>query len=179
LVTAQGASHTVLVANAGAPSFSATPTLTTLTTTGIIAVGTTISSYNGIATVSNGVPSELAVSDLTAQAAAITATTIYAPTITGMYRISWSADITTIDGGGSTLGGATGFQVLYTSPTDSVVKTTVVNANDSSTGNTTGTAVTGQKVVYAKAATNIQFTFGYTSAGGLMRYQLHIKVEAL
>lgn len=35
-ITAQGGSNTVLTANAGAPAFSATPTLTSLTTTGVV-----------------------------------------------------------------------------------------------------------------------------------------------
>jgi len=39
LVTAQGAANTVLTANAGAPAFSATPTVTTLTTTGDLTSG--------------------------------------------------------------------------------------------------------------------------------------------
>ncbi len=139
-----------------------------------------IIAYKGINTVSNGVPSELAVSDLTAQSAAITATTIYAATATGMFRVSWSADITTAATTSSVLGGTNGFQVLYTSPTDSVVKTTVAGASITSAANTTGTATTGSIIVYAKTGTNIQFTYDYASVGGtVMVYELHIKVEAL
>ncbi len=139
-----------------------------------------ISTYNAIATVSNGVPSELANRDLTAQSAAITATTLYATTATGMYRVSWSATITTVDGVSSVLGGAGGFQVIYTSPTDSVVKTTVAGNSVTSSANTTGTAVGGCEVVYANTGTNIKFTYGYTSATpGQMVYELHIKVESL
>lgn len=137
-----------------------------------------ITTYGSIATVSNGVPSELAVLDLTAQSAAKTATTLYATTSTGMYRISWSATITTA-GTTSVLGGTSGFQVLYTSPTDSVVKTTVAGNSVTSAANTTGTAVGGCEVVYAKTGTNIQFTYDYTSTGTTMVYELHIKVEAL
>src|SRR5208282_3959314 len=54
-----------------------------------------ITKYAGTATVSQGVPAEYAVSDLTAQSAAITATTLLSAPQTGMYRISWCADITT------------------------------------------------------------------------------------
>ena len=136
--------------------------------------------YAGVATVSQGVPAEYAVSDLTAQSAAITATTLYATTATGMYRVSWSATITTADGVSSVLGGAGGFQVLYTSPTDSVVKTTVSGNSVTSAANTTGTAVGGCEVVYAKTGTNIQFQYGYTSATpGQMVFEIHIKVEAM
>lgn len=141
-----------------------------------------ITNYKGIATVSNGLPAEYAVSDLTAQAAAIAATTIYAVPASGqgMYRISWSADITTADAVSSTLGGTNGFQAIYTSPTDSVVKTTIPQADWTSTVNTTGTAVGGTMIVFAKASTNIQFSFDYTSnTPGQMKYELHIKVEAL
>jgi hypothetical protein len=140
-----------------------------------------IDNYNAIATVSNGVPSELAKSDLTAQSAAITATTLYATTATGMYRVSWSATITTASDGSSVLGGAGGFQVLYTSPTDSVVKTTVSGNSVTSSANTTGTAVGGCEVVYAKTGTNIQFTYGYNSVQTTtaMAYELHIKLESL
>jgi hypothetical protein len=97
-----------------------------------------------------------------------------------MYRVSWSATITTADGVSSVLGGANGFQVKYTSPTDSVVKTTVVGASVTSAANTTGTAIGGCEVVYAKTGTNIQYSFDYTSGTpGQMTYELHIKCEAL
>lgn len=139
-----------------------------------------VDTYNGIATVSNGIPGEIATVDLTAQSAAIAATTIYAVPAGqgGMYRISWNADITTA-GTSSVLGGAGGYQVLYTSPTDSVVKTTVSGNSVTSAANTTGTAVSGVMIVYAKASTNIQHQFGYTSTGTTMVFQLHAKVEQL
>jgi hypothetical protein len=136
--------------------------------------------YNGVATVSAGVPAEYATSDLTAQSAAITATTLYATTATGMYRVSWSSDITTAATASSSLGGTNGFQVLYTSPTDSVVKTTVAGNSVTSAANTTGTAVGGSLICYAKTGTNIQFTYDYTSVGvTAMVYELHVKLEAL
>jgi hypothetical protein len=34
-------------------------------------------------------------------------------------------------------------------------------------------------VVYAKASTNIQYSFGYTSSGTAMQFALHVKLEAL
>ena len=147
-------------------------------TTGL-SFGTTIK-YNGTATVRNGQPAEYASSDLTAQSAAITATTLLSAPQTGAYRVSWSATITTADGVSSCTGGTNGFQVIYTSPTDSVVKTTVAGNSATSAANTTGTAVGGVEVIYAKNATNIQFTYGYTSATpGQMVYELHITVEGL
>lgn len=141
-----------------------------------------VTKYNAITTISQGMPAEYATVDLTAQSAAIAATTIYAVPASGagMYRITWSATITTAATTSSVLGGAGGFQAVYTSSTDSVVKTTVVDASTTSAGNTTATAVGGTMVVYAKASTNIQYSFGYTSVGGTaMVYELHIKVEAM
>lgn len=149
--------------------------------TGILTAGK-FTQYNSIATISNGVPSELATVDLTAQSAAIGATTIYAVPASGvgMYRVSWVADITTAATTSSVLGGAAGFQVRFTSPTDSVVKTDSPTNINSSATNTTGTSVSGVEVVYCKASTNLQYLFGYTSVGvTAMVYELHIKVEAL
>ena len=139
-----------------------------------------ITTYNSVATVRNGVSAEYAKSDLTAQSAAITATTLYATTATAVYRVSWSAAITTADGVSSVLGGTNGFQVLYTSPTDSVVKTTVAGASVTSAANTTGTATSGVLTIYAKTGTNVQFTYGYTSATpGQMVYELHVSLEEM
>lgn len=137
--------------------------------------------YAGIATVSQGQPAEYATVDLTAQTAAITATTLYAVPAggAGMYRISWSATITTAASVSSVLGGTNGFQILYTSPTDSVVKTTVSGNSVTSAANTTATAVGGVEIVYAKLSTNIQYQYDYTSSGTAMAYELHLKIEAL
>jgi hypothetical protein len=152
---------------------SNTATFTIGATSGVV------DKYNTIATVNRGIPSEVAVSNLTAQTAAIAATTIYAVPATGYYRVSWNADLTTAASSSSTLGGANGFQVIYTSPTDSLVKTTIADTVNTSTANTTGTAVSGSRTVYAQTGTNLQYSFGYTSSGQPMGYQLHIVVEAL
>lgn len=141
-----------------------------------------VTKYNSVTTISAGVPAEYATVDLTAQSAAIAATTLYAVPAAGlgMYRISWSATITTAGSTSSVLGGTAGFQIVYTSPTDSVVKTTVTGNSVTSAANTTGTAVGGVEIVYAKASTNIQYQYDYTSVGGTaMVYELHIKCEAL
>lgn len=143
-----------------------------------------LTTYNNIATVQNGVPAAYASSDLTAQQAAIAATTLYAVPASGQgrYRISWSADITTAAATPATsvLGGTSGFQVIYTSPTDSVVKTTVPGNSTTSAANTTGTAVSGTLIVFAKASTNIQYSFDYTNGGATpMVYEIHITLEAL
>lgn len=135
--------------------------------------------YAGNATVSNGQPSEVAVVDLTAQTAAITATTLISAPVTGMYRIAWSAAITTAASVSSILGGTNGFQIIYTSPTDSVAKTTVSGNSVTSAANTTATTVGSDIVIYAKTGTNIQYQYDYTSSGTAMAFELHIKVELL
>ena len=117
--------------------------------------------------------------DLIGQTAAIGVTNMTnSLPATAIYRLCFSADITTAAGTSSTLGGANGFQVIYTSPTDSVQKTTVPNAAWSSAANTTATAVGGCQEVYAKAATPLQFSFGYASnAANVMTYEFHIRQE--
>ena len=149
-------------------------------TTGKLSFGT-VAKYNGTATVRNGIAAEYASSDLTAQSAAITATTLRSAPQTGMYKVSWSATITTASDISSVLGGTNGFQVIYTSPTDSVAKTTVPGNSVTSSANTTGTAVGGVEVIYAKTGTNIQFSYGYTDShtSTAMAYELHITVEAM
>lgn len=142
-----------------------------------------VTHYGPTATTGNGVPAEYGTAaNLTAQSAAITATTIYATTATGFYRVCFSADITTASDGSSTLGGANGFQIVYTSPTDSVAKTTVPHSGWSSAANTTATAVGGCDSVYAKTGTNIQYSFGYTDSHTTtgMAFEIHVSaVEAL
>lgn len=170
--TAVGGTHLMLDLQAGAAG-----------TTSVLAINSAgvATKYASSALVSQGIASEIATIDLTAQSAAIAATNLIASAPrSGMYRISWSATITTVDGSASVLGGANGFQIIYTSPTDSVVKTTVPGASITSAGNTTGTAVGGTIVVYAKTGTAIQYQYGYTSTTpGQMVYELHQKLEAL
>jgi len=141
--------------------------------------------YAGVATVSQGHPAEYATVDLINQSGAITATTLYAvPSASGgVYRISWSADITTAASSSSILGGTNGFQILATSPTDSLVKTsprTITSGVNTDATNTTATGISGVIVAYAAASTNIQYQFDYTSVGATaMVYELHIKLERL
>lgn len=137
-----------------------------------------LNKYNGITTVERGIPSNTAHSLLTAQGAAITATTLYAAPATGFYRINYCATITQLATTSCVLGGVNGFQVLFTSPNGSVVKTTP--AGPTSATNSTATCLTGSIVVNAKTGTNIQYTMGYTSVGATpMQYELNAVVEAM
>lgn len=76
LVTAQGPANSVLTANAGAPSFSATPTLTTLTLTSTLGV-------SGLATLSAGIN--------TGTSQAINSTTSRLEQIGGVTIGTWNA----------------------------------------------------------------------------------------
>lgn len=116
--------------------------------------------------------------DLTAQTAAISATTILAVTSSGFYQVNWVATITTAASVSAVLGGATGFQVKYTDADDSVVKTSNPTTLTVSSVNATGTSISGAFSGYCKTGTNLQYLFGYTSAGTAMAYNLHITVFA-
>lgn len=126
-------------------------------------------------------PVVTAVSNLTAQSAAITATTIYAVPAAGagLYQVSWVATVTTAATTSSVLGGTNGFQVIFTDVNDSVVKTSNPTAvsNFTTAGNTTASSVSGTFNAYCKASTNLQYAFDYTSVGATpMQYDLSIRV---
>lgn len=153
-------------------------------------LGGKIKYYNAIATVSGGVPSELATVDLATQAAAISTTTVYTPAATGLFRISVYLQITRAATTSSILGGTTGVLITYTDGDGSVAQSVNVPLfkQDSTllvtaTGNTTNTTATnsqGSLVIYAKTAVAIQYAVGYTSVGATtMQFAAHLKVEAL
>ena len=155
-----------------------------------VATGGKVFAYGGIATVSNGVPSELATVDLTGQGAAITATTLYTPTASGMFRISFIAHVTTVASVSSILGGTTGIVLTYTEPDGSVAQTFVMATDDQAgavvvpangnTLNTTQASISGSAIIYAKTGVAIQYAIGYTSVNaGEMKFSLHGKCEAL
>ena len=136
---------------------------------------------NNAETVSNSNPGVVAKIALTAQSAAKTATTMYTVPAggAGCYLVTWGAAITTAGAVSSTLGGSTSFQVTYTDPVDSVVKTTVAPVVNSA-ANTTGTAIGGALLICAKAATAIQYAFGYTDGGTTpMQYRLNANIIAI
>lgn len=116
--------------------------------------------------------------DLTAQAAAITATTAFAVVTAGFYEVSWEAKVTTVDTTSCVLGP---FQVKFTDATDSAVVTApaagITGITSSTTNTTTGGMIGSSMVVYAKAGTNIQYIMGYTGVTGDMRYALHVRVR--
>jgi hypothetical protein len=139
----------------------------------------------GLTLVGNGYPLLVAATALTAQTAAISATTIFTATATGYYRVGYIAAITTAAGTSSSLGGTFsapdgGFQVTYTDPADSVAKKTRGDAQKIDTRNTTATSVADVLTVYAKVGTAIQFEYGYDSTGSpAMAYNLRVTCEWL
>lgn len=157
--------------------------------TGIVKINAKIGTYDSISTVGKGVPSILAQIDLTGQTAAVTnSTALYTPTVTGMFRVSYYAKVTTA-GTSSVLGGTVGFQILYSDGTDAVAQTVTLPATSQAgntitigtgnVGNTTTTVSYGDAMVYAASGTAITYGFGYSSTGTTMQYELHVKVEAL
>jgi hypothetical protein len=134
---------------------------------GNVCLAQKIAYYNNFATAGNGQSAIRAVHDTTTNAAAKTATTLYAVPAAngGSYRISFVAKVTRAATTSSVLGGTGAFQAIYTDADDSVVVTTGTITNVSGatlTGNTTQIVYSGTVTVNAKASTNIQFTFGYT-----------------
>lgn len=117
---------------------------------------------------------------LTAQAAAITPTTLLAVGAggAGVYQISYVATITQAATASSALGGANGLQLVYTNLSDSVSKTS--QPGPISAINTTSVSVSGCVIANVLASTTIQYQFGYVSSGvTVMQYDLNIKVVLL
>ncbi len=127
------------------------------------------------------IPVIIASTDLTAQTSAIAFTTIYTiPTSAdGVYEVSFVSTITTA-GTTSVLGGTNGFQIKFTSPTDSIAKTSVARfVGDFSSANTVGTTCSGVRSAYCKAGTALQYSYDYTSTGTAMNYELHVRVKQM
>lgn len=126
--------------------------------------------------------------DLTTQSAAITATTIFTPITSGLFRISVYMKVTTpatTGAGTSTMGPVT---LTYTDATDSVAQSNVVPltgaggtfTNAGNTTNTTGATSTGSLIIWAKTGVPIQYAIGYASnTAAQMQYEVHLKLEPL
>lgn len=189
--TGSGGGYSWTAGNGGATSGAAGSfvwncgTVVSGTACGYQFLGGKITNYNSIATVSNGVPSEIATVDLTAQTAAITTTTLYAVPASGAgeYFLRWNAKVTTAAGVSSTLGVLT---IVYTDPDGVAITITATAVNSggtlaaTNTANTTGTGLFGIPLLLnCKAGTNITYAFAYASnAANAMNYNLHIKLVA-
>lgn len=132
--------------------------------------------------VPNRIPVQAAVADITAKAAAITATTLLTPSVTGLYLISAYLKVTTAATTSSTLGGIT---ITYTDGTDSVAQSQVMALQTqagaiatTNTGNTTASKLSGILVIYAKTGVAIQYAIAYASSGSTaMQYEAHLAIE--
>lgn len=134
----------------------------------------------GNAATKNGVAATISTSIKTAQTAAQSAVSLVTSTpAVGMWRISFVANITTA-GTTSTLGGTTGFQITFTNGNgDAVSKTSNPTTPTISAANTTGTSISGDLYCYAASASAITYSFGYTSTGTAMAYDLAVYAEFL
>jgi len=124
----------------------------------------------------SGTPWQCATVGLAAQAASIGATTLWAVTVTGFYRISMAIKRTQIATTSSTLPSVT---ITWMDGDNSAAGSSAAIATNAT--NTLVAAVATQVVVYAKAGTNIQYsTAGYASVGATpLQYALRLKCEAL
>lgn len=168
----------------GAVALADSPVFTTKITTANEDLTGKVTKYNNIATVDNGIPSELGHADLTAQTAAKSATTLVTPAATGRFRISAYLKVTTPDGVSSTLGAVT---ITFTDGTDSVAQSMVMQmanqagaAVTTNTGDSTTSTLTGTMFVYAKTGVAIQYAIAYTSnTPGNMAYAARLTCEAM
>lgn len=142
---------------------------------------------NGVTTVAGGVPALVAKADLTAQAANIGVTTLYAVPASGagMYRLSAYLVITQAATVSSTMPQV---QAIWTdndsaaaAPASSFTLTNTTNTLGAGSASTVAAQNAGSIIINAKASTNIQFsTTGYASSGATpMQYAIHIKLEYL
>lgn len=178
-LTSQTGSGSKIVVDTG-------PTITNAFLSGSTNIGT-VTTYNTIATVGNGVPVERALVNLATQSAAKTTTTIFTPSITAIYRISVYLQITRAASTSSILGGTSGVVITYNDGDGNVAQTDTV-ALQSAAGtvvttvstNTTATNLEGSKIIYAKSGVAVTYAIDYTSVGTTsMQYAAHLRMEEL
>lgn len=160
----------------------ATPTLTGATTAASFSMSSTVTKYNNINTVGQGVvPFYALVNNLTATAN-IALTTLYAvPAASpGLYRISFYVIVNRVATTSSTLPNL----YLEWTDTDNATLQTMSFVSATPSTNTLTTIFMGSQIVSAKASTNIRYQTGdttaYASSGGTtMQYTVRIRLEAL
>lgn len=138
--------------------------------------------------VDSGVPVETGAAgrDQVGLTAALGATTICTPQVTGRYRISVYEKVTTAASVSSVLGGGTGTVLTFTDGTDSVAQSITMGLDNQggtlsifNNGNTTATSLNGAAYVYALTGVPIQLAVGYTSTGTAMAYAVRATCEML
>lgn len=120
-------------------------------------------------------PSTYTPVSLTGQGASIGTTAIPTATLSeGLYRVTWSARITTP----ATTGAATSSLTVTLGWTDQGLACTV--SGTAMTGNTTTTTQSGTQMVRVDGASPITYATTYASnTAGQMRYRLDLVLEAL
>lgn len=172
------------VVGSGAVVLAASPTMTGTVGLPIVTQTGKTTTYNNIATVDNGVPSELGNANLTGQTAAKAATTLYTPAATGRFRISIYLKVTTAASVSSVLGPVT---ITYTDGTDSVAQSVVMALQTeagavatTNVGNLTTSILSGTLYIYALTAVPIQYAIAYTSVNAAeMAYAARLTCEAM
>lgn len=126
---------------------------------------------------------QVASASLTGQVAAISATTLYTPTVSGIYTLDWYAKVTVVDGASSTLGALT----VTFKDTDTVNQSIVAGgftqagaAATTNTGNTTASSLNGNLTINAASGTAIQYAVAYASGTpGVMTYEIKFRLSFL
>lgn len=158
-------------------------TLATISNGGDLSLAGQITSYNGVATGSNGIPAIIGVNDIAPRNTGFGPVTLFTAPATGFYRISAVLKITTVgtnpvagpitvtytDG----IGSVAQSQVMgMISTTGTLVTTTVNNST------TTGT-VNGTMVIYAVSGTNVTIQIGTSGTWGVGLYAGRVRAEMM
>ncbi len=166
---------------AGNSSFAGGLTLGSTATSSALAAGSSgvVTTYNSIATVGGGVPSEVGTVDLVPTSSASMGTAYAVPASgTGDYEVLFYAKITTPasgTGASSTLGPMT---IGWTDPYDST-SPSCTQPTSGLTTNSTTTQINGFCFFRAKQSTNITYSMAYGSTGTTaMKYILDLRVIA-
>lgn len=123
--------------------------------------------------------------NLVTQSAAKTATTIFTPATTGMYRISIYLQVTRAASTSSVLGGTSGVVITYNDGDGNVAQSDTIALMSAagtivttSATNTTATNLAGTIPIYARTGVAIKYAIDYTSVGTTaMQYSAHIVTE--
>lgn len=183
------ASSDIMLASSSGWTFKANAIIGNTTVNSTSGKATT---YNGITTVSSGLPSLVATVGLGNQSAAISATTLFSPGTgqQGMYRVNVYLKVTQAATSSSALGGTTGVKIAYTDGVDGVSQNAnvpmfdqtgaIVTTGTGNVGNSTTTVSQGTLIITVAASTTITYAIGYSSTGAtVMKFEVQIILEKL
>lgn len=141
--------------------------------TTVVKVTGTLSSYNGINTVGNGISVLYAKDDKTAQAGNIGSTTILATAAAGMYKLTCY----TVSTNAATGGTLPACNVAFTDGDTGTVELLAVSATAATSA--IGTVTSSTKPIHIQASTNVGYsTSGYAAGSGTaLQYAIHVYLE--